>query len=87
MKVICINDTGKPKQIPQEKWVIKGEKYTINQLVRLSLQPDKLAVSLKELPLDESCFPYEYFDADRFAPYFEETISEVKANPFEEFQV
>jgi hypothetical protein len=67
MQVICINDSNKPTRIPAEKWVKKGETYTVEFAVTLSLQVGKVGYKLKEIELDHSCFPYEYFDADRFA--------------------
>lgn len=68
MQVICINASNKPKPIPFHKWVEEGKIYTIERLVRMNIQQNKLGVVLKEIHLDESCFPYYYFDADRFAP-------------------
>lgn len=76
MKVVCINDSNRPKQIPEDKWIKKGVEYTLVKLVRLNIQANKLGASLEEITLDESCFPYEYFDADRFSPVFNSTISE-----------
>jgi hypothetical protein len=68
LQVICINASNKPKQIPDNKWVKEGEIYTILRLVRMNLQQNKLGIVLEEIELDESCFPYHYFDADRFSP-------------------
>jgi hypothetical protein len=68
MQVICINSSNKPKPIPMHKWIEEGTVYTIERLVRMNIQQNKLGVVLKEIDLDESCFPYFYFDADRFAP-------------------
>jgi hypothetical protein len=68
MQVICTNALNKPKQIPDNKWITEGEIYTVIGLVRLNLQANKVGLVLEEITLDESCFPYHYFDADRFAP-------------------
>ena len=68
MQVICTNALNKPRQIPENKWVKEGEIYTVIRLVRLNLQANKVGLVLEEIDLDESCFPYHYFDADRFAP-------------------
>jgi hypothetical protein len=68
MQVICINALNKPKQIPENKWVKEGEIYTVIGLVRLNVQANKVGLVLEEIDLDDSCFPYHYFDADRFAP-------------------
>lgn len=74
MKVICIDDSRKPKQIPQEKWIKKGQIYTVIGGASLSIQRNKVGLKLKEVELDHSCFPYKYFDADRFKP-----LNEVEA--------
>ena len=68
MQVTCINDLNRPSQIPETKWVKKGEVYTVLYASTMSIQVNKLGFKLKEIELDESCFPYEYFDAERFAP-------------------
>lgn len=66
IKCICINDFGKPKIIPEHKWVKEGEHYTI--VFTTTVLPQKqLAFELDEINLDESCSPYEYFLAERFA--------------------
>jgi len=81
MKVICINDSNKPAKIPLEQWIKKGEEYTITRLIHLAITPGKMGVLLKEVQLSPSCFPYEFYDADRFIPlelYFsEKSVSEV----------
>jgi hypothetical protein len=33
----------------------------------MNIQRNKVGVKLAEIELGQSCFPYEYFDADRFA--------------------
>ena len=75
MQVICINDANKPSRIPLEKWVKKGEEYTVEYAVSLSLQVGKIGYKLKEIELDHSCFPYEYFDSERFA--LKSNVSEI----------
>lgn len=67
LKVTCINDNNRPKQIPPEKWIVKGEHYTIIATTMMNIQRNKVGVKLAEIELGQSCFPYEYFDADRFA--------------------
>jgi hypothetical protein len=62
-----MNDSNKPAKIPAEKWITKGEFYTVEYAVTLSLQVGKIGYKLKEVNLDHSCFPYEYFDSERFA--------------------
>lgn len=67
MKVVCINDSNKPKQIPQEKWIVKGNVYTVISTSSMNIQRNKIGLKLAEIDLGHTCFPYEYFDADRFA--------------------
>ena len=66
VECICINDSNRPKEIPANKWVKKGEPYTV--IFTVTVLPQKqLAFHLAEIELDESCHPYEYFLAHRFA--------------------
>jgi hypothetical protein len=67
MRVVCINDKDKPNQIKQEDWLVKGETYTVIKAVHLQIG-NKPAFSLKEKPLTEENFPYEYWNAERFVP-------------------
>jgi len=63
---ICINDKNKPRAIPKAKWLVKDKEYTV--IFTTTVMPQKqLAVHLAEIELDETCFPYEYFLASRFA--------------------
>ena len=68
MKVICINSSNKPKEIPSDQWVIEGEEYTVVRLVRMAIQGNKMGVLLKEVQIGEDSFPYEFYDSDRFKP-------------------
>ena len=66
IKCICIDDKIKPKEIPANKWIKKGNEYNI--IYTLTVMPQKqLAVHIHEIELDETCAPYEYFLAKRFA--------------------
>ena len=66
IKCICIDDKKRPKEIPKSKWVKKGEVYTVIFALIISPQ-NTLAVQLDEIDLDESCAPYDFFLAERFA--------------------
>ena len=68
MRVICVNDSNKPAKVPADQWVKKGNTYTITRLVRMAIQGNKMGVLLKAISMSPSCFPYEYYDADRFVP-------------------
>jgi len=66
IKCLCINDNNKPIQIPNEKWLEKGREYTL--LFSMTVLPQKqLAFQVNEIDLDDSCSPYTWFLANRFA--------------------
>ena len=66
IKVICVDDSNRPKEIPPQKWVEAGKWYTIIHVSRHSLQGGIKGVTLSEINLDESCAPYEAFRLSRF---------------------
>ena len=66
IKCICINDNDRPAKIPVEKWLEKGKEYTLAFTITV-LPQKKLAFQLQEIELDDSCSPYSWFLADRFA--------------------
>ena len=68
MKAICIDSSKKPVKIPIEQWIKEGETYTITKIVKMGLQDGRYGVLLKEVQMSADCFPYEYYDADRFLP-------------------
>lgn len=65
-KVICINDKSRPDGIPLSKWIKESEVYTVTHVTKLMIQGGKLGFKLAEVNIDD-CFPYQYFDATRFA--------------------
>ena len=69
---ICINDQNRPKEIPQNKWLKKGQEYTII-FTTLCKPQNEIGVHLAEIELDESCSPYEYFLLNRFS-FLEEDL-------------
>lgn len=83
MRVICINDKNRPVKFPPEKWIKEGNEYTIIATTSMNIQKNKIGVKLKEIELDHSCFPYEYFDADRFKLLeFENALAKEKEETF-----
>ena len=68
MRSICIDSSNKPTKVPIEQWIKEGEVYTIIKVVKMGLQDGKYGVLLKEVQMSADCFPYEYYDADRFIP-------------------
>lgn len=66
IKCICINDKNRPSKVPANKWIKEGEEYSI--IFATVVLPQKtLALQIDEVDLDESCRPYSFFLANRFA--------------------
>lgn len=76
MKLICINDKGKPTEIPANKWLKKEKEYTPTWVFIHLNQNSVQGVQLAEIDLDESCTPYVSFKLSRFA---------IRAKDLEEF--
>lgn len=76
VRIICIDDTKKPNEIPPNLWVKKDEVYHI-LMIKYSIPSKTMAYSLEEIELDESCAPYEVFDHKRFAIH-QDDIDEFK---------
>jgi hypothetical protein len=68
MKVICIDSSNKPTKIPIEQWIKEGEVYTVVKVVKMGLQDGRYGVLLEEVQISADCFPYEYYDLNRFLP-------------------
>lgn len=66
IECICINDKGKPYIIPQNKWLVKDNKYHITH-VGTSLGTNVICVTVAEITLTKEYYPYEGFRLDRFA--------------------
>jgi hypothetical protein len=66
-RLICLDDTKKPKEIPQEKWIVRGEEYVAIWVTLHATQKNMKGVQLAEIMLDESCDPYNAFKLSRFA--------------------
>ena len=72
IRCLCVNAENKPSKIPQHKWLEEGKEYTL--AFSMTVLPQKrLAFQLEEIELDESCSPYTWFLADRFA-FIEEDL-------------
>ena len=66
VECICINDSNRPKEIPQSKWIKKNTQYTV--IFTVTVLPQKeLGVQLAEIELTDRELPYEYFLLNRFA--------------------
>lgn len=78
MKIMCVNDKNKPQEIPQDKWVKIGEIYTLIGVQPL-LSSNSMGFELAEITLGEDCFPYHYFNPNRFVPIDEKEIEAIEA--------
>ena len=76
MKIICIDDTNKPPEIPITKWVKYGETYTLIDVQFLDIK-NQMGFELLEITLDESCFPYHYFTPNRFIPQNDKELKQI----------
>ena len=77
MKLVCTNDKNKPAEIPQDKWIKKGEFYTLIAVQPL-LSSQSLGFELAEIKLGEECFPYHYFNPNRFEPVDAQVMEELE---------
>lgn len=66
IRCACIDSSNRPNEIPKNKWIKKGQVYTLVFAI-VVLPQRELGLQLDEIDLDESCAPYEYFLANRFA--------------------
>ena len=67
-KVVCIDASNKPNDIPNNKWVKKDETYTVVNAEFMNMQNRLLGFELAEIDLT-GCFPYTRFVASRFRPF------------------
>lgn len=68
----CVDDKNKPREIPEDKWVKKGEEYRITAIYVHPMQGHMQGVTLAEIDLDETCRPYETFRMSRFGVRMED---------------
>jgi len=66
VKAYCIDDSGKPENFRQSKWLKKGQEYEIIYTC-LCLPQREIGCHLAELELGEQELPYTYFLLKRFA--------------------
>lgn len=66
IKCVCIDADNRPSKIPQHKWLEKGKEYTLAFSMTV-LPQKKLAFQVQEIDLDDSCSPFTWFLANRFA--------------------
>jgi hypothetical protein len=64
-EVLCINDVGRPNEIPSNRWIKKNQIYTVIECMKCNVQGGLLGYKLEEINIDD-CVPYKYFAANRF---------------------
>lgn len=64
-KCVCLDDRDRPSDVPTNKWVKKGEFYTVIRVDKMNMQNGELGFELEEIDLSD-CFPYTRFSARRF---------------------
>ncbi len=69
-KVVAIDTSFKPNEVPQSKWIELNEVYTVVEVVKLNIQ-GLVGFKLKEIDLT-GCEPYTYFRCSRFRFYVQE---------------
>ena len=72
VRAVCIDDQGRPNEIPISKWVKKGELYHITWIYNQHQQPGFKGVELAEFDISD-CIPYNCYNLARFA-IFEDDI-------------
>ena len=66
IKCLCVDADNRPSKIPQHKWLEEGKEYTL--AFSMTVLPQKqLAFQVNEIDLDDSCSPFTWFLAKRFA--------------------
>ena len=78
MRIMCINDKNRPQEIPANKWVVNGEVYTLIAVQPL-LSSNSMGFELAEIQLGEDCFPYHYFNPERFVPVEQAELDALEA--------
>jgi hypothetical protein len=82
MKIICIDDKGRPQEIPTNKWPKKDNEYTPIRVFYHPMQGVQ-GVELQEIRLTKENYPYESYKLQRFGVRpedLEELIELIKAS-------
>lgn len=64
-KVVCINNSERPNEVPLSSWPEVGQQYTVIKMDKMRTNGG-MGFKLAELNT-ENCFPFTYFVAERFA--------------------
>lgn len=71
-KVVCIDASSFPNNLPLDKRVVEGEVYTVIEIAHMKLQ-SIIGYKIQEI---NSFFPYDFFKATRFMPLEEMEVME-----------
>jgi len=77
MRLLCIDDKGRPNEIPGDRWPKKDKEYTP---IRITYHPMQgvQGVELQEIRLTKENYPYEFYKLSRFGIRAED-LEELKA--------
>ena len=81
-EVLCINDQGRPAEVPMSQWIVKNSIYTVIKVVNCLGQGIQ-GYELEEVKIDSAL--YKYFAASRFAPLAPK--EEIKEEELEEITI
>ena len=68
MRVVAIDVSNRPNEIPINLWIEKDSVYTVINAEHMNMQNRLLGFELEELDIS-GCFPYTRFAYTRFRPY------------------
>lgn len=71
IRCLCIDDDGRPAEIPADKWPKVDNEYHITFVAFCHPQMVQ-GCNLNEIFLDENNAPYEYYKLTRFAIHMED---------------
>ena len=77
-KVVCIDDTNKPNEIPNNLWIKKDDVYTVVNAEYMNVQNRLLGFELAEKDIN-GCFPYTRFSYTRFRPFTKDDEAAIEA--------
>jgi hypothetical protein len=73
-KVICINASNRPTEVPVGSWIEKDETYTVIGASNMARQRMTLGYKLEEVEFPDDC-EYQYYSASRFRPVTEDDMA------------
>ena len=80
-KVICIDASNRPNEVPTSRWIEKEQEYTIRSVCWMESQ-GIYGCKLEEINNDD-LFPYSFFALSRFAILKEEIDKAIEEKELE----